>query len=112
MLDFTKLFSKLANKDEGYGHDVEWAVYTLKTEFGTDPMISQQAADALDILYKLAAGAVPKEDLQAAAFEMAANMDAYEATGCFEYCHAYREAIGVLKKHFSSLEVGKWIMNE
>lgn len=105
MLDFTKLFSKLANKDEGYGHDVEWAVYTLKTEFGADPRISQQAADALDILYKLAAGSVPKDDLKAAAFELVEYMHSYESTGNFEYYSAYREAIGVLKKHFSSLEV-------
>ena len=105
MLDFTKLFSKLATKDEGHVHDVEWAVYTLKTEFGADPMISQPAADALDILYKLAAGHVPKDDLKAAAFELVEYMHSYEETGNYEYYQAYKDAVDVLKKHFSSLEV-------
>ena len=105
MLDFTKLFSKLASKDEDEGHDVEWAVYTLKTEFGADPMISQQAIDALDVLYKLAAESAPKAAVDRVLKELTAKRNAFGAAGFGINADAYNDAIGTIEQFVCKKEV-------
>lgn len=98
MLDFTKLFSKLTSKDEDDGHDVEWAVYTLKTEFGADPMISQQAIDALDVLFNLAAESVPKAAVDRVLMDLTEKRNAFGAAGFGINADAYNDAIGTIER--------------
>lgn len=66
MIDFTRIFNKTAGCEEDKRSRIENAVYTLKTEFTADCMISQDAANALDVMYDLAADHVSKKALMRA----------------------------------------------
>lgn len=104
MLDLTKIFKKVIEKSEGPERSVEWAVYTLKTEFSADPKISQQAADALDVLYNLAAGSVPKAAVREIVNNLRVKRDAFEAAGFYINADDYTDAICEIKKNIKGLE--------
>ena len=98
MLDLTKIFKKVIEKSEGPERSVEWAVYTLKTEFTSDPMISQEAADALEVLYDLAAESVPKAAVDRVIKDLTAKRNAFGAAGFGINADAYNDAIGTIEK--------------
>ena len=99
MLDLTKIFKKAAGVGEDRKGKIEAAVHTLKTELSCDMMISQEAADALDVMYEMAADHVSHKDLEMALREISEKRDAFGGTGYGVEADIYNHCIGIIEKH-------------
>lgn len=104
MIDLTRIFKKAAGVGEDRKGKIEAAVHTLKTELSCDMMISQEAADALDVMYEMAADHVSRKDVTKAINEITGQMRAFEAAGYMQAAAYMGAALKVFKNHVNMEE--------
>jgi iron-sulfur cluster repair protein YtfE (RIC family) len=104
MIDLTRIFKKAAGVSEDRKDKIEAAVHTLKTELSCDMMISQEAADALDVMYEMAADHVSRKDVTKAINEITGQMRAFEAAGYTQAAAYMGAALKVFKNHVNMEE--------
>lgn len=98
MIDLTRIFKKAAGVSEDRKGKIEAAVQTLKTELSCDMMISQEAADALDVMYEMAADHVSRKELEKTRNEIIKMIDDFDTDKNPLIAFAIGEAVGKLSK--------------
>lgn len=103
MIDLTRIFKKAAGCEKDNRSSIEAAVQTLKTELSCDMMISQEAADALDVMYEMAADHISRKDVTKAINEIKGRMRSFEAAGNIQAA-AYMDAALKVFKNYVKME--------
>lgn len=98
ILDLTKIFKQLAAPEEDDRNNIEKAVYTLKTEFTADCMISQEAANALDVMYDMAADHVSRKELEKTRNEIIKMLDDFDTDKNPSIAFVIGEVVGKISK--------------